>query len=180
MCKCISRYEFFSSQKENYVNMQKSYYAESVKKSNYENDQKTDYVVGSYEKQNSWKDHSDFIFKNIDDSFKNKIALEFGCGPCRNIIKYSEKFLRIDGCDISSENIENGKKNLKFHEIKIPNLYVTNGDDLGAVKYNIYDFIFSTITLQHICVYEIRFSIFNKMYQALKKMEGFQFKWDLG
>ena len=148
--------------------MQKKWYRDAALKSNYTTDQKFDHVVGSYEKHNDWKDYDEYLMKYVDDSYQSKYALEFGCGPCRNIIKYHKLFSRIDGCDISPENLENGRENLNFHHMPIPNLYVTNGDDLGNAPENYYDFVFSTIVLQHICVYEIRFSILQCVYRTLK------------
>jgi SAM-dependent methyltransferase len=148
--------------------MQKKWYEQAALRSVYTSNEKIDHVVGSYEKHNEWKDYDDYLMKYVDNDYKNKIALDFGCGPCRNIIKYHNRFARIDGCDISPENLENGKKNLNFHKISIPNLYSTNGDDLGDAQKNYYDFIFSTIALQHICVHEIRFSILKCMYNTLK------------
>jgi|TARA_B110000438_G_scaffold253827_1_gene259689 ubiquinone/menaquinone biosynthesis C-methylase UbiE len=88
--------------------------------------------------------------KYVDESFKNKISLDFGYGPGRNIVKYNQLFKRINGCDIAPENIENCKKNLKLNNVPIPNLYITKGDDLSNFSENFYDFIFSAITLQHI------------------------------
>ena len=85
------------------------------------------------------------------------------------MIKYSKWFKQIDGCDISQNNINNAKINLNFHKIPLPNLYITNGNDLGTERENYYDFIFSSIAMQHICVYDIRFSILTKMYKSLKE-----------
>lgn len=109
------------------------------------------------------------MMRYVDASFKDKVALDFGCGPGRNIIKYSSWFKRIDGADISPRNIENARVNLANNNIPIPNLYVILGADVGSAPAESYDFIFSSITMQHICVHEIRFSIFEAMHKALKK-----------
>jgi ubiquinone/menaquinone biosynthesis C-methylase UbiE len=163
---------FFLKGEKKYSYMQQLTYQNAAKKSKYDLEKKNDFVVGtgtgSYEEHNKWNDYDEYLMKYVDKSFKNKIALDFGCGPGRNIIKYADWFKRIDGCDISNENIKNAKTNLLYHKIPVPNFYVTNGRDLGKVENNYYDFIFSTIVLQHICVYKIRFSILKLMYGALK------------
>jgi len=38
-----------------------------------------DAVVGAFDEHNSWKDYDNYLFKDINT--KNKIALDFGCGP---------------------------------------------------------------------------------------------------
>ena len=62
-------------------------------------------VVGGYDKHNNWSDYDEFLFKNFDT--KNLVALDYGTGPGRNIIKFNHRFKRIDGVDIGKKNIEN-------------------------------------------------------------------------
>ena len=159
----------FSNPREKYLEMQKLAYKKAAGNSRFDSQNKIDWVVGNYEKHNQWKDYDEYLMKYVDESFKNKISLDFGCGPGRNIVKYNQLFKRIDGCDIAPGNIENCKKNLRLNNLLIPNLYVTKGDDLGNASENFYDFIFSTITLQHICVHKIRSSIFRCMFKSLKR-----------
>jgi len=158
----------FSTPREKYLSMQRSWYENGAKNSIFDSQNKIDLIVGSYDKHNQWKDYDEYLMKYVDKSFRKKIALDFGCGPGRNIVKYHQLFKRIDGCDIAPENIENCKKNLRLNNLLIPNLYVTKGDDLGNASEDFYDFIFSTITLQHICVHKIRSSIFRYMFKSLK------------
>ena len=150
-----------------YVAMQKSTYELAATQSSY-GDTITDHVVGSYDRHNEWRDYETHLMRCVDESFRSKLALDFGCGPGRNIIKYQGRFARIDGADISPKNLENARTNLKNRGISIPSLFVTNGTDLGAAPADSYDFIFSTITLQHICVHKIRCMIFAAMHRALK------------
>ena len=152
-----------------YLYMQKVAYQDAANNSTYNADKKNDFVVGSYDEQNKWEDYDKYLMKYVDKSFQEKIALDFACGPGRNIVKYNKWFKRIDGCDISQNNLNNAKENLTYHKIPLPNLYVTNGDDLGMEQENYYDFIFSSIAMQHICVYKIRYSILTCMHKALKK-----------
>lgn len=80
---------------DDYISMQKNEYRNLANKSNYNSIEKIDFVVGSYELHNAWSDYDDFLMKYVYDNFKEKYALDFGCGPCRNIIKFSDKFKRI-------------------------------------------------------------------------------------
>jgi len=124
-------------------------------------------VVGFFDQHNSWNDYDVYLFKNIDT--KDKIALDFGCGPGRNIVKFSKKFLRIDGVDISQINLDKAHIWLKENNVTIPNLYVNNGVDLSCIAQDaIYDVVFSTICMQHICVHDIRYSLFQDFYRLLK------------
>lgn len=151
------------------MQMQKNFYARIASQSRYDAAVKNDSVVGSYHQHDEWSDYDRFLMRFVDKSFGNKLALDFGCGPGRNIVRYHHLFRRIDGCDIAPENLENARTNLKFHGVPEPNLYVTSGNDLGAASSNSYDFIFSTICMQHICVHRIRYEIFSHMYRALRK-----------
>lgn len=126
-----------------------------------------DPVVGSFDKHNAWKDYDEFLFKDIET--KGKVALDFGCGPGRNIAKFADRFEQIDGADISQINLDKAliwckKNNVSF----IPKLYKSNGVDLSGISDNFYDIVFSTICLQHICVYDIRFNLFKEFFRVLK------------
>ena len=106
-----------------YSLMQQIEYEANAKKSSYINKSIRDSVVGSFEKQNSWKDYDKYLMKYINKNYKNKIALDFGTGPGRNIVKYNKKFKRIDGVDISAENINNANKYLASQGIYNSKLY---------------------------------------------------------
>jgi ubiquinone/menaquinone biosynthesis C-methylase UbiE len=124
-----------------------------------------DWVVGSFDAHNNWADYEN-LFKN----FKNKselIGLDFGCGPGRNLVRYKDTFKRLDGVDISPVNIEKAKGYTTNNGINCE-LYVNNGVDLSVIESNKYDFVMSVIAMQHICVYDIRFSIMKDMYRVLK------------
>lgn len=125
-----------------------------------------DPVVGSFDQHNAWKDYDDFLFKGVKT--KGKVALEFGCGPGRNIVKFANKFERIDGVDLAQANLDNAKKWLAHNNIDVPNLFKNNGTDLSDIPDESYDVIFSTITLQHICVHTIRKSLMAEFFRVLK------------
>ena len=101
---------------------------------------------------------------------KNKFGLDFGCGCGRNVINLIERFERMDGVDISSELIATCKQNLSqrgYGEDRTI-FYTYDGISLSVIPSNLYDFVMSTIVLQHICVYEIRYNYFKEFYRVLK------------
>jgi len=152
-----------SKNKKDYLDMQNSYYDEYA--SLWSLDFR-DPVVGSYDAHNNWSDYDNFLFKNFDTS--GLVALEYGCGPGRNLVKFSNRFERVDGIDISDINIEKAKLNIESNNIPQPNLYVTTGDNLNAIADNVYDVVFAVICFQHICVHEIRFNILKDIFRVLK------------
>lgn len=126
-----------------------------------------DPVVGSFDAHNKWKDYDDFLFKNIDTN--GKTALDFGCGPGRNIVKLAHLFNRIDGVDISAKNLQNAEIWIKHNSISIPHThYKNNGVDLKGISDSMYDIVYSTICMQHICVYENRLSLISEFFRVLK------------
>lgn len=127
-----------------------------------------DHVVGSFDLHNNWSDYDIYLFKDVDTT--GKIALDFGCGPGRNIVKFADKFQRIDGVDISQINLNNAQLWFKENNLLFaPNLFMNNGIDLSIITSdNYYDIVFSTICLQHICVHETRLSFFKEFYRVLK------------
>lgn len=149
--------------KNDYLSMQKSFY--ELHASNWSLSNRNP-VVGTYDKHNEWSDYDTHLFKDFKTF--DKVALEYGCGPGRNIIKFNNRFKRIDGIDISKVNIEKAKLNIAHNGIKEPNLYVTAGDNLKMISDEAYDVVFSVICFQHICVHEIRFSILQEIYRVLR------------
>lgn len=149
---------------EKYLAMQKSQYNSEASRWSLDF---RDPVVGSYNQHNSFTDYDTYLFKDFDTP--GKVALEYGCGPGRNLIRYASRFQRVDGVDISPINIEKAKINIldaKLDETII-NLYTNDGSDI-PVDDESYDVVFSVICLQHICVHEIRYKIMEEIYRVLK------------
>jgi len=130
------------------------------------NEQNRNPVVGSFDGHNMWPDYEN-LFINLENQ-SDLIGIDWACGPGRNIVKYKGRFKRLDGVDISSVNIEKAKGYLENNGITNSKLYVSNGVDLDIIESNTYDFAMSTIALQHICVYDIRFSILSEIHRILK------------
>jgi ubiquinone/menaquinone biosynthesis C-methylase UbiE len=150
--------------KQDYLNMQNKYYDQYAAVWSL---QFKDPVVGSYDAHNNWPDYDTYLFKDFDTT--GMIALDYGCGPGRNLVKFNDKFERIDGVDISNINLEKARVNLEYSNIPIPNLYHTSGDNLSMIEDNVYDVMFAVICFQHICVHEIRFNILKEAYRVLNK-----------
>lgn len=123
-----------------------------------------DVVVGSFDAHNAWPDYDEYLFKDIDTA--GALALEYGCGPGRNIVKFKDRFSRIDGVDIGHHLIEFAKQYLA--ENNAPgHVYVGDGKSIPTES-SIYDVVFSVICLQHIGRHDVRTSIFNEILRVLK------------
>jgi len=149
--------------KDIYISMQKNHYEKEANRWSLTNKNP---VVGGYNLHNNWPDYDKFLFKDIDTS--NMIAIDYGTGPGRNIIKFFDKFKKIDGVDISPKNIENAKINLQNFGITNSNLFVCDGESTPCFN-ETYDLWFSVICLQHIACYEIRFNILSDACRILKR-----------
>lgn len=127
-----------------------------------------DHVVGSFDFHNLWEGYK-HLFEGMTD-LDQKLCLDFGCGTGRNISKYYDTFKRIDGVDISTVNLMKATDWLNYNNQtnKHSILYPCNGVDLNQISDSAYDIVMSTITMQHICVWEIRYNYFKEFYRVLK------------
>ena len=155
---------------EDYVRMQKRTYQNLAGLSDFKpGEMRMDSVVGSWKQHDEWQDYEDYLMRYVpkDESY---VALDYGCGPGRNIRRWSSIFKRIDGVDISERNLENARVFIqdRVPRYKTPDLFLTDGMDCGEAPKGLYDFVFSTICLQHICVHTVRYSIFKSLFACLK------------
>jgi len=162
---------------DNYLKMQKNTYDKktqgwSVKK-------KSHYPIGGYEEHNAWEDYDTYLFSYVEkEKRKDLVALEYGCGPGRNIVKYSSVFKRVDGVDISDTCITAAKSNIANAQIQ-SNVLLCDGKSIPFSDES-YDAVFSVICLQHICVHEIRYNIMKEVYRVLKAGGSFSFQMGYG
>ena len=155
---------------ETYKSMQKYFYKIAALESKFEPGVVLkDNVVGYWQDHDSWRDNETYLMKYVPEN-PIWIALDFGCGPGRNILGWTERFARIDGADISKQNLKNARIFLagQLADSKNPKLFVTDGTNCGDTESGAYDFIFSTICLQHIASHAVRYSILKDMFRILK------------
>lgn len=117
--------------------------------------------------------------KSNPTNWENKIALDFGCGKGRNVTNMLSlaNFKRVDGIDISEDNIKYCKETYTNQPSEF---YKNSGKDLSSLKNDEYDFIMSTIVFQHICVHELRYKIKEEIYRILKSDGIFSFQMGYG
>jgi ubiquinone/menaquinone biosynthesis C-methylase UbiE len=149
----------------------------------YTNMQKNVYHHGTsnHEEHNTNPDYWNILLGDLKnkENWDNKIALDFACGRGRNITNMFNlcDWARIDGIDISEGNISHNKTD---YQNQNSNWYCNNGVDVSDLKDNEYDFIMSTIALQHIPVYDIRKSLITDLLRTLKSGGLFSFQMGYG
>jgi SAM-dependent methyltransferase len=113
------------------------------------------------------------------NQFKNKIALDFGCGKGRNVTNMLSlaEFTRVDGVDISPTNIGHCRTSYPNQN---SSFYLNSGADLADLNSDEYDFVMSTIVFQHICVHELRYNLKQEIYRVLKMGGIFSFQMGFG
>ncbi len=149
----------------------------------YTNMQKQVYAGGTtnHPEHNLNPDYWNILLGDLADKEKGngKVALDFACGKGRNVTNMFNlcDWERVDGIDISQENIRANK--VEYNGQK-SNWYCNNGVDVSELKDNEYDFIMSTIALQHIPVYDIRKSLISDLFRTLKSGGLFSFQMGFG
>jgi ubiquinone/menaquinone biosynthesis C-methylase UbiE len=132
-------------------------------------------VTGNMNRQNHMGHNNNPDYWNIlvkdteSEAFIDKVGLDFACGCGRNVFNLFNRFKRMDGVDISTELVKtciNNRNNLDINETKAM-FYACDGVSLDIFSDNTYDFIMSTIALQHICVYSIRLNYFKEFFRIM-------------
>jgi ubiquinone/menaquinone biosynthesis C-methylase UbiE len=140
--------------------------------------------VENHAVHNQNQDYWNILLSHLNNSSDNskKVVLDFGCGCGRNVINLLEKFnlKEVHGCDISHTNIEYCNQLLTELKLKNFNFFVSDGSSLSPAKNDTYDFIMSTIVLQHIPVYNIRKNILKDMFRVLKNDGVLSFQMGFG
>jgi len=145
--------------------------------------QKSQYATGTnnHENHNANPNYWDILLGDLKDKQKwdGKIGLDFACGKGRNVTNMLNlcDWARVDGIDISEGNISHNKNEYTSQN---SNWYCNNGTDVSELNDNEYDFIMSTIALQHIPVYDIRKSLITDLLRTLKPGGLFSFQLGYG
>ena len=116
---------------------------------------------------------------------ENKLALDLGCGTGRNVsnLLKTKKFSRVDGVDISCKVLEQASLKLTnegYTKGVDFELFENNGVALDCLEENFYSHAMSTIALQHIPVYDIRFKLLSGLYRCLKSKGTLVFQMGFG
>lgn len=138
--------------------------------------------TNNHEHHNKNEKYFKVLLKDVTtrpDNWKNKNALDFGCGKGRNVTNLLKiaTFNQVDGVDISKNNITFCKNTYKGQN---SNFYLINGFDLKEIENNTYDYVMSTIVFQHICVYEMRYKIKQEIYRVMRDNGIFSFQMGYG
>ena len=89
------------------------------------------------------------ISTKIDPGFKAKKILDFGCGPGRMLISFSQHAEEVYGMDISTEMLGEAKKNCKKSGIN--NVHFLLADNqLQSIAGQKFNLVHSYIVLQHL------------------------------
>jgi ubiquinone/menaquinone biosynthesis C-methylase UbiE len=154
-----------------YLHMQKTQYEREAANWSLTN---KDPVVGWYDYHEKSPLYDEMLFRNIDT--KDMVALDYGCGPGRCIIRFDDRFKEIDGVDIGLNNIDNAHLNIRDAGLDYSgHLMVNDGKIIGRAN-NTYDMVYAVITLQHIAVHEIRYKIMKEIFRVLKPGGWFCFQ----
>src|SRR6267142_1857705 len=144
---------------ERYSRMQKTFYEGLATLS-------PEAVVGFFDEHEEFP-YEEYLLRNAPrDSLQTTLALDFGCGMGRMIKRMSPYFQRVDGVDIAKPNIEAARKYTGSLPRR-PMFYVNNGRDLSDIPSGSYQFVYSTIAMQHIPVHSIRMNLFREFHRIL-------------
>ncbi len=147
-------------------------------------------VVGWYNEHEAFKEYDTVLFRDIPLTGKETV-LEYGCGPARNLIRWANKFRRIDGVDIAPQCIEKARLHLAAAKLPEPNLWVNDGRSLPMIpsaandpnnlksgEFVGYDIVFCVIAWQHITSWSVRKNLLREFFRILKP--GGYFCWQNG
>ena len=151
---------------------------------NYTNnfDDSKNLCVGAFDEHQAYA-YEEYLLDHFDGQYG--VALDFACGMGRMIGRMRKHFDIVDGVDLSANNLEYAKEYLVECGVDSEkySLFLSDGVSVKGINKK-YDFIYSTIALQHICVHKIRSQIFKDLYGLLNDDGSccFQmgFGWDNG
>ena len=136
-------------------------------------------LVGWYTEHNEDPREEELLFRGVPVKV-NSLALEYGCGPGRNIIKFKDWFQQIDGADISKDILEKVHINLAEANVPLPNLFHIDGHSIPFILDCSYNVIFSIICMQHIASRSWRLELYREFYRLLVPGGFFCFQMGFG
>lgn len=146
---------------EDYARMQKSFYSDS--------NTSAEEIVGNYDWHENFPYETNLLFRYADirlpifSDTASLNALDVCCGPGRMVARMRKHFKAVDGVDIAPRLLQVAQeKNPKSK------FFESSGSDLGNAPSDSYDFVYSTIALQHIAVHSVRKQIFSHIRRVLK------------
>jgi ubiquinone/menaquinone biosynthesis C-methylase UbiE len=146
-----------------YLSMQKAQYAADFKRVGEQ------WVVGHYDYHENVPYETLLLYMYGDirrplfTDWGGRKALDYGCGEGRMIRRLSGLFERVDGVDISEDMARNAQE-------RSPNskIWVTSGDNCAEAETGAYDFVYTTISMQHIGSFDIRDKILRDLHRVMK------------
>jgi SAM-dependent methyltransferase len=124
-------------------------------------------VVGCFDEHEKYPYEKFLLMDIAPENLPKMVALDFGCGPGRMILRLAPLFERVDGVDISPTCIETADRWTQYLPNR-PKLYVNDGVVLDGIPDGAYDFVYSTIAFHHINSYQVRMSLLREFFRVLK------------
>jgi SAM-dependent methyltransferase len=124
-------------------------------------------IVGWWNEHQAFEEYDTVLFRNIPLT-GHEVALEYGCGPARNLVRFKDRFARIDGVDIAPDCIEKAKVYLSSLGLPEPNLWANDGRSLPMIADAQYDIVFMVISHQHITSRSVRLQLYKEFLRVLK------------
>jgi len=134
----------------------------------------TGMTVGNHKERDEDREYWTVLLGDVYSdapSWKGKKALDVGCGCGRNLKNLLDiaEFERVDGCDISEQNIIYSKKYAEdIHGAGKSQSFETSGWDLKPALSEEYDFVMSSAVFIHIPDYYNRMSLIEESFRVLK------------
>ena len=112
-----------------YLEMERAFYADLVARSNFDTEAFTrtdtsELVVGSYVHHEA-VDYERWLLAGVSTR-PGALALEYGCGPGRMMLRLAPRFARVDGIDMSQEVLDVAKRRCASLT-SAPRLLLTDG-----------------------------------------------------